>query len=150
MITIFAIFALQYELAIAQGELRYWDRQHDEMYLVTPVGIHQTSEFKKSKDFYLSRRHYLLNRINTIKKMSAIKPKHYLAGSCDVIDFCQQHDIGFQEGNIIKYVTRWKKKNGIEDLFKAKEYLERLILHEEKTLLLSLPPHTFDDTDDMR
>lgn len=70
--------------------------------------------------------------------MSSIKPAHYLAGECDVIDFCQRHDVGFQEGNVIKYVTRWKKKNGVEDLYKAKEYLDRLILHEEKTFLLNL------------
>lgn len=34
---------------------------------------------------------------------------------------------GFYWGNVIKYVARWKDKNGIEDLQKAKDYLERLI-----------------------
>ena len=38
----------------------------------------------------------------------------------------------FLEGNIIKYVTRYKYKNGIEDLKKAKQYIERLIEREEK------------------
>ncbi|AFH27140.1 nucleotide kinase [Clostridium phage phiZP2] len=36
----------------------------------------------------------------------------------------------FLEGNIIKYVTRYKHKNGIEDLKKAKQYIERLIERE--------------------
>lgn len=45
----------------------------------------------------------------------------------DVISLCLNGDIGFCEGNIIKYVTRWRKKNGIEDLMKAKTYLDRLI-----------------------
>lgn len=35
-------------------------------------------------------------------------------------------------GNIIKYICRWKKKNGIEDLKKVKWYVEDLIEHVEK------------------
>jgi hypothetical protein len=34
---------------------------------------------------------------------------------------------GFYWGNVIKYVARWKDKNGLEDLKKAHDYLERLI-----------------------
>jgi hypothetical protein len=45
----------------------------------------------------------------------------------DVISLCLNGDIGFCEGNVIKYVTRWRKKNGLEDLYKAKTYLDRLI-----------------------
>lgn len=37
----------------------------------------------------------------------------------------------FDTGNIIKYVCRYKKKNGLQDLKKAKWYLEHLIAHEE-------------------
>jgi hypothetical protein len=39
---------------------------------------------------------------------------------------------GFYWGNVIKYVARWKDKNGVEDLKKAKDYLERLIKMQEK------------------
>lgn len=35
-------------------------------------------------------------------------------------------------GNILKYICRWKKKNGVQDLKKAKWYLEHLIDHVEK------------------
>jgi hypothetical protein len=35
--------------------------------------------------------------------------------------------MGFLEGNIIKYVTRYKHKNGKADLLKAKEYLDKLL-----------------------
>ena len=56
------------------------------------------------------------------------KPQHYPnAGQNDVIAFCQSNNIGFIEGNVIKYVTRHKAKNGLEDLQKAQEYLNRLI-----------------------
>ena len=37
--------------------------------------------------------------------------------------------MGFCEGNIIKYITRYSNKNGIEDLEKAKHYIEILIEH---------------------
>ena len=38
----------------------------------------------------------------------------------------------FDTGNVIKYICRWKKKNGLQDLKKAKEYIEHLIAHVEK------------------
>ena len=42
-------------------------------------------------------------------------------------EYAHSQDLDFFEGNIIKYVTRWKDKNGIEDLLKAKQYLDKLI-----------------------
>ena len=54
------------------------------------------------------------------------KPSYYGTGF-DVIDFCQKNNLDFMQGNVIKYVTRYKEKNGIEDLQKAKEYIDRLI-----------------------
>lgn len=59
-----------------------------------------------------------------------IKPSHYQAGEFDVIAFCFKHNLDFATGNIIKYVTRAGKKDKdktLEDLLKAKEYLERKI-----------------------
>lgn len=62
--------------------------------------------------------------------MNNIKPDYYKAGEMDVIAFCQYHDIPFDLGNVIKYVTRAGKKypeKELEDLMKAHEYLERRI-----------------------
>lgn len=42
-------------------------------------------------------------------------------------DYIVANDIGFLAGNAIKYITRYKKKNGIADLEKAIHYLEKLI-----------------------
>ena len=59
-----------------------------------------------------------------------IKPSHYKAGEFDVISFCQIHDINFELGNVIKYVTRAGKKENnseLQDLFKAREFLNRRI-----------------------
>jgi len=42
-------------------------------------------------------------------------------------DYAYTHNLDFFEGNIVKYVTRWKDKNGVTDLYKAKQYLDKLI-----------------------
>lgn len=43
------------------------------------------------------------------------------------IDFISKNGLGWHEGNIIKYVTRYKRKKGLEDLKKARHYLDMLI-----------------------
>ena len=53
-------------------------------------------------------------------------PKHYNRG-IEMWDYAYSHNLDFFEGNIVKYVTRWKEKNGVEDLHKAKQYLDKLI-----------------------
>lgn len=56
-------------------------------------------------------------------------PKHYHNnGNYDVIDFIRNYELNFCRGNIVKYLARaGKKGNEIEDLLKAKDYLEREI-----------------------
>ena len=39
--------------------------------------------------------------------------------------------LGFLDGNVVKYMARWKTKNGLEDLKKARHYLDKLIEEEE-------------------
>ena len=53
-------------------------------------------------------------------------PEHYNKG-VEMWDYAASHDLDFFEGNIVKYVTRWKHKNGVEDLYKAQQYLNKLI-----------------------
>lgn len=65
-------------------------------------------------------------------KNSKIKPSYYGSG-IDVIEFCLRNNLTFMQGNVIKYVTRYKSKNGIEDLEKAKEYIDRLIEFEKRS-----------------
>ena len=43
------------------------------------------------------------------------------------MEYIVKNELGWNEGNIVKYVSRWKRKNGLEDLQKAREYLDRLI-----------------------
>lgn len=52
---------------------------------------------------------------------------HYKKGSVEPIELIIGQDMGFLEGNIVKYVTRYKYKDGIKDLEKAKYYLDKLL-----------------------
>ena len=70
---------------------------------------------------------------NTASSSFCFRPNHYKNAGTeqDCIAYCLNNGIGFLEGNVIKYVTRWREKNGLEDLKKAQEYLRRLIANEE-------------------
>lgn len=66
----------------------------------------------------------------------AIKPSHYHKNEIDVHGYLQKHfpkegeytvAEGFHIGNVIKYVSRYKQKNGLEDLLKAEANLKNLI-----------------------
>jgi len=60
-------------------------------------------------------------------------PKHYTQGKIETIDYIE--DMGYIEGNIIKYISRYKYKGKpIEDLKKARWYIDRLIKKEEELL----------------
>ena len=66
-------------------------------------------------------------------------PQHYKTKSgLEAIDVIEAFTDGLQgyeaveTGNVLKYICRWKKKNGLEDLKKAQWYLNRLISKLEK------------------
>ena len=65
------------------------------------------------------------------------KPAHYKHGKYDLIthlaDILTEEELrGFLKGNVIKYIDRYRDKNGIEDLEKAREYTHRLEEFEKK------------------
>lgn len=62
---------------------------------------------------------------------------HYRTQAIQPVEYIHANKIGYFEGNVIKYVTRWKLKNGIADLEKAKHYLELLIELETKDAAVS-------------
>jgi hypothetical protein len=60
-------------------------------------------------------------------------PEYYRGdGGMQPFDVIDAFGLDFYEGNIIKYVCRWRKKNGIEDLYKARTYLNKLIERIDK------------------
>jgi len=56
-----------------------------------------------------------------------ISPDYYKKGKIEVTDFIIDQQLSFIEGNIIKYVTRYKDKSGIQDLRKCRWYIDKLI-----------------------
>jgi len=56
------------------------------------------------------------------------RPEHYVAaGGIEPFDFINSNGLGYAVGNIIKYVFRYSRKNGVVDLEKARWYIDRLI-----------------------
>jgi len=58
------------------------------------------------------------------------KQKHYTQYKIQPMEYIGLNNIGYLEGNIIKYISRYKLKNGLEDLAKARHYLDKLIERE--------------------
>jgi len=63
------------------------------------------------------------------KIKNAVSPKHYTKMKISPLEYINANDGAFTWciANVIKYVSRYKNKNGLEDLYKAKWYLEEQI-----------------------
>lgn len=51
-------------------------------------------------------------------------PSYYKRWAIEPIDFCMKNDLPFWCGSVIKYILRYDQKNGLEDLHKAKAYID--------------------------
>lgn len=67
---------------------------------------------------------------------------HYSVMDIQPAEYILRNKIGYAEGNVIKYVSRWRSKGGISDLRKARHYLDLLIEIEE-----SLTPNLIKDSE---
>ena len=85
-------------------EKEWSDQQERWMKLEQAVAIHKST----ANDTQVNGTHY---------KNKAIQPWDFIAGN----------GMGYLEGNVVKYVSRWKEKNGLDDLRKARHYLDKLI-----------------------
>ena len=59
--------------------------------------------------------------------MNEADPDHYSNLPMEPWDFIQQNKLDFFEGNVVKYICRWKNKGGVTDLRKAITYIEKII-----------------------
>lgn len=64
-----------------------------------------------------------------------INPPHYQQGKIEVIDFILDQKMDYLTGTVTKYISRWRFKDGICDLKKARWFLDKLIEKEEKNLV---------------
>tara|TARA_R100001129_G_scaffold173969_1_gene145973 strand:- start:5616 stop:5894 length:279 start_codon:yes stop_codon:yes gene_type:complete len=78
-----------------------------------------------------NNRAYINNKKYSFTESYNRKPIHY-DFTIEPFDYIHDNDMGFAEGNIVKYITRWKYKDGLQDLYKAKRYIEMLIEKEEQ------------------
>ena len=70
--------------------------------------------------------------VSRLSTYDAINPSHYKDNGIECIEYIKERlpndaFLGYLNGNVIKYAHRWKDKNGIEDLRKARWYLDKLI-----------------------
>tara|TARA_R110002020_G_scaffold467431_1_gene690967 strand:+ start:259 stop:525 length:267 start_codon:yes stop_codon:yes gene_type:complete len=67
------------------------------------------------------------------KKPDKINPPYYRK-TIEVTDFIIAYALDFLEGNIVKYIARYKDKHkdGLEDLYKCRWYLDKLIEEKER------------------
>ncbi len=59
---------------------------------------------------------------------------HYKELDVQAWDAITSWGLGFLDGNVVKYMSRWRKKNGLQDLLKAQHYLSKLIEEVETAL----------------
>ena len=57
---------------------------------------------------------------------------HYKSRKYETWDVIADWRLGYFDGNAVKYLSRWRLKNGIEDLRKASHYIQKLIELEEE------------------
>lgn len=69
---------------------------------------------------------------------------HYKDLPIQPVQYIHANGIGFMEGNVIKYVSRWRSKGGIADLEKAKHFLELLIQMETEKASQCQPGYCHD------
>lgn len=65
-------------------------------------------------------------------KITQIGGTHYKNLPIQPVEYIHKNGLGFIEGSAIKYLTRWRNKNGIEDLKKARHFIDLLIELETK------------------
>lgn len=57
---------------------------------------------------------------------------HYKKLSIQPVEYIHANSLGFCEGSVVKYVTRWRDKGGVKDLEKARHFIDLLIELEAK------------------
>ena len=66
-----------------------------------------------------------ISSMNPLDKQ--VEGNHYKVLPIPPIEYIHANAMGYMEGNVVKYVSRWREKNGLADLEKAKHYIELLI-----------------------
>jgi hypothetical protein len=65
------------------------------------------------------------------------EPEHYHRYEIQPVEFIMKNNLPYAEGNVVKYICRWRHKHQtregkLDDLRKAKQYIDFLLQHEEE------------------
>ena len=73
-----------------------------------------------------------IRKLRSLENEEVTNPKHYdkVGFAIQPIEYITKNELDFLEGNVIKYVSRYQHKGGINDLLKARTYIEFLIERE--------------------
>tara|TARA_R110000851_G_scaffold280929_1_gene434308 strand:+ start:877 stop:1332 length:456 start_codon:yes stop_codon:yes gene_type:complete len=116
------------------------DSDYDMLQFEDVEGLHWASRFK----LYEGYTQELIDRVEMAKSINGFEEEkvsasetqvagnHYSKLKIQPMEYCLQNDLNYGQSNAIKYITRYKDKNGIEDLKKAIHCIELLIEFEEK------------------
>lgn len=97
--------------------------------------LEQLRKHNKVESKYLKDRKTKTSSLSTqIGATDYTTGKGYKDMKIQVVEYCFANNIPFMEGAVIKYVSRWRAKNGIKDLKKAIHFLEMLIELEENEI----------------
>lgn len=130
------VIVIEYDINLGFASKEYCER----VYPDTPIKKYKAKQDKVAK--------YHDDAANVAKAMSAIgvsmenenndkinNPAHYTVGGIETLDYIKakvKDYPSYVAGNILKYVSRYEHKNGIEDLKKAQFYLNDLIKEMEQ------------------
>lgn len=152
LLTVADVYELLRVQALSEDMLYGWIRKSDIMSIaIVPNGDNTTYRVMFPKPKYIAEPKLDMKTVCATKALAkehkpmesddpmVSHPSHYQSETgLEVIDVIEAFTFDLKgieatdTGNVIKYICRWKGKNGLQDLKKAKWYLEHLINHVEK------------------
>ena len=100
-------------------------RKQKESKMNNPANLAEAYNLQAHKEAIEERRGSIEHEVKTANAKQ-VGGAHYQT-SIQPWDYIIANKLGYLEGNIINYVSRWKEKGGVQDLKKAQHYLEKLI-----------------------
>ena len=118
---------IQRRVHLSQKQKEQW-RDYVEDSLKHPLDNRYSSQEGFGRDDQTNIKEILRKR--PLEKEEVTNPKHYNERKMEPLDYIIANELDFLEGNIVKYITRYTYKGGVNDLLKARTYLEKLIERE--------------------
>jgi len=123
-----------YDLDYAPGERPYigaTEQQISAAYRIADKKRRETVLDKISIDDATPEQWDAIDRATEKARDKMIGGDHYRQGGIQPVEYIHANNLSFCEGNVVKYVTRWRHKDGLKDLEKAKHYIELLMELED-------------------